>query len=325
MRIFLSSKHSYPAKRTGSASQHISDLLAKGLMELGHEVLYHFQGKQPLEPLPKGIRVVDRLHTNVDILHLQDGKYRLPTLIPWLKTYHAAAGHHKVSENFGEKNIVFVSKAHANSFGRTRYVYNGIDPANFQYQETKEDYFIFLVHGLERAIVKGLGMAIMLVQELGINLVVAGSSKNPYYQRIFQSMCKEQGIKYVGEIREDEKAAYIAGAKCLLAPSLMPEPFGLVMAEALMSGTPVICSDRGAFPEIVSSEVGFVCSKFADYVHAVENIHTIKASDCRAKAEKDFHYRRMAADYVKEYQREIEHPNASYNLQKTDAKADVVV
>jgi glycosyltransferase involved in cell wall biosynthesis len=83
------------------------------------------------------------------------------------------------------------------------------------------------------------------------------------------------------------------------------EAFGLGMVEAFMSGTPVICSDRGACPEIVSREVGFVCSQPQDYVSALERISEISPAACRAKALKDYHYLRMARDYVKEYDREI--------------------
>ena len=73
-----------------------------------------------------------------------------------------------------------------------------------------------------------------------------------------------------------------------------------------MSGTPVICSDRGACPEIISPDVGFVCSDESDYVKAVNNVAGISPHACREKAMKKYHYLRMAADYVAEYLKEIE-------------------
>jgi glycosyltransferase involved in cell wall biosynthesis len=72
-----------------------------------------------------------------------------------------------------------------------------------------------------------------------------------------------------------------------------------------MSGTPVICSDRGACPELVPAETGFVCSNFGDYVRAVENIGRISPRACRVLALERYHYLRMARDYVTELKKEI--------------------
>ena len=77
------------------------------------------------------------------------------------------------------------------------------------------------------------------------------------------------------------------------------------MVEALMSGTPVICSDKGACPEIISADVGFVCKDENEYLAAIDNIGSITPQACRAKAMRDFHYLRMAGDYVTEYKRQM--------------------
>lgn len=307
MRIYISSNHQYPAKVNGTASQHTTDLLAKGLGELGHDVFYDLRQNEILEPLPDSVNQVDQRMYDVDILQPQDvplsasfdsaGK-------PWLRTFQAPFGNHDVA-NLAKENWIFVSRSHAQSYGCDRYVYNSIDPAEFIYSETKDDYFLFLVCGLERAVLKGFGHALLLAQELGIKLVVAGSSKNKFYQRQFAAMCQEQGVKFVGEVRGQQKAELLAGAKALLAPTLIDEPFGLVVPEALISGTPVICSDRGAFPELVSDDVGFICRRYSEYITAVERVNEISPQACRKKAMRDFHYQRMAADYLKEYQAEI--------------------
>jgi glycosyltransferase involved in cell wall biosynthesis len=77
------------------------------------------------------------------------------------------------------------------------------------------------------------------------------------------------------------------------------------MVEALMSGTPVICSDRGACPEIITKDVGFVCRYEPDYLNAIRRIGEINPQTCREKAMRDFHYLRMTRDYVAEYEKEI--------------------
>lgn len=72
-----------------------------------------------------------------------------------------------------------------------------------------------------------------------------------------------------------------------------------------MSGTPIIASTNGSCPELVTPDVGFVCENEKEYRDAIELIQTVPPTACRAKAMKDFHYLRMAADYVREYESEI--------------------
>ncbi len=118
-------------------------------------------------------------------------------------------------------------------------------------------------------------------------------------------MCREVGAKYVGDVRGKEKAELLAGAKGFLFPTKLDEAFGLGMVEALMSGTPVICSDRGACPEIITPEVGFICSTEDQYIAAIEKISEIDPRACREKAMRDYHYHAMAANYVREYEVEL--------------------
>jgi glycosyltransferase involved in cell wall biosynthesis len=109
----------------------------------------------------------------------------------------------------------------------------------------------------------------------------------------------------VGDVRGKKKAELLAGAKAFLFPTKVNEAFGLGMVEALMSGTPVICSDRGACPEIISGDVGFVCRTQEDYREAINRIDGISPAACRDRALRDYHYLRMAKDYLKEYEKEI--------------------
>ena len=96
----------------------------------------------------------------------------------------------------------------------------------------------------------------------------------------------------------------LAGARALLFPTTVNEAFGLVMVEALLSGTPVICSDRGACPEIISEEVGFVCGDEADYLGALREVGHLSRRRCREWALSRFDYRRMVREYLLEYERE---------------------
>ena len=97
-------------------------------------------------------------------------------------------------------------------------------------------------------------------------------------------------------MRGRRKAELLAGAKAFLFPTKVDEAFGLGMVEALMSGTPVICSDRGACPEVISADVGFVCRGEEEYVEAVGRVSDISPRACREKAFREYHYLRMGAD-----------------------------
>jgi len=305
MRILISSRHRYPAKLGGIASHRVYDDLAQGLAELGHEVYY--QLGEVTQPLPQGVRLTARRRRDVDIWHLSHfinvsvdtgGK-------PWVRTYHAPnTGDKEILSRIGN-NFIFVSRSQARSFASDRFVLNGIVPSDYVFSETKDDYFLFMVKMLERAELKGLPLAIVLAEKLGFKLTIAGSSENKILQGEFAQMCRSKGIEFVGEVSGARKADLIAGAKGLLFPTMQDEPFGLVIAEALISGTPVICSNRGACLELMTQEVGFVCADLNEYERAIGRISEISPKACREKALKDFHYLRMADDYVNEYGREL--------------------
>src|SRR5688500_2097995 len=186
----------------------------------------------------------------------------------------------------------------------TRYVLNGVDPAACIYSEKKQEYILFM-SSMDWEMQKGLDIALSLAARFRFRLVVAGTGNN--YKRIvrIQTLCRQIGAHYVGDVRGKRKAELLAGAKAFLFPTRVDEAFGLGMAEALMSGTPVICSDKGACPELISPDVGFVCRDDREYVAALRSIASISPMACREKAMREFNYRRMAADYVNEYEQEI--------------------
>jgi glycosyltransferase involved in cell wall biosynthesis len=305
MRILISSNHTYPAKVGGLGSQRVYDCLAQGLAELGHAVYY--QVGELSASLPRGVTLISKVSGDADILHLH---HKLAEAVdsqgkPWVRTYHAPnTGKREILDQIGD-NFIFVSPSQAKSFARERFVLNGIDPSDYIFSETKDDYFLFIVKMLERAQLKGLEIVMALVERLGFKLIIAGSSDNKILENRFAQMCRLKGIEFVGEVYGAKKAELFAGARGLLFPTMQDEPFGLVIAEALISGTPVICSNRGACPDLVTPEVGFVCADLNDYTRAIEQLGEISPKACQEKAIKEFHYLRMARDYVKEYEKEL--------------------
>jgi len=321
MRVLLSSNHRYPAAyRQGSGRQPrewpsgsgfiIHDLLAKGLAELGHEVFYLLP-RGADEPLPPGVMLVNEPVADVDVLHTMTFRdYELVRLFqemgtPWVASCHLDPTQpgRTINEPI-QDNWIFVSRTLAKSLGRPRFVVNGLDPGDFIYSETKDDYFLFVAN-LDWATSKGLPVALNLAKRLGFRFVVAGTAKTAEVVNRMEQLCLEAGAEYVGDVRGTERAHLLARARGILFPTQVNEAFGLVMAEGLMSGTPVIASSYGSCPEIVSREVGFICHTEQDYVDAIERIQEISPRACRERAVANYHYLRMTRDYVREYEAEI--------------------
>jgi glycosyltransferase involved in cell wall biosynthesis len=321
MRILLSSDHEYPTSNGHGSGLHpkafpsgsgyfLQDLLAKGLAELGHEVLYLVRGireNSSAYVLPDGLKLIFKPDFDADVLHTISG--RDAALIdewetrgkPWVATCHMDERTRGRERAHSTPNWIFVSQTLAQLHGHDRYVWNGIDPSEYIYSETKDDYFLFM-STMDWGTKKGLDIVLSTAKQLGFKLVIAGTGES--YERIaaVQEMCRKVGAQYVGDVRGREKAELLAGAKGFLFPTKLDEAFGLGMVEALMSGTPVICSDRGACPEIITPEVGFVCHTDDDYVAAIDKITEINPRACREKAMRDYHYHTMAQNYVREYE-----------------------
>ncbi|NQZ09754.1 MAG: glycosyltransferase [Algicola sp.] len=314
INILLASNHRYPAETTVSCGKttqanpsgavgRIHDLLARGLAESGHTVYYLLE-QGATEPLPPGVQLVTAKNLpEVDICHNITSEK-----VPWVKTHHGFYGDRAP---YPTGHSIFVSRALAQAHNYQRFVWNGLDPQDYIYSTEKSDYLVFIgamqgPNDSNKYHQKGLEVALALCQKSGCRLIVAGTAVEAEVIKRIDEMCKAVGAQYIGDVRGQDKARLLAHAKGLLFPTQVNEGFGLVMAEALLSGTPVICSDLGACPELVPSDTGFVCSTETDYLNAIEQIDTISAQRCREVALERYHYRRMCADYVNEYQREID-------------------
>ena len=317
MRIYLSSGHKYPGWRYGVAANTVNDNLARGLSELGHEVRYYLEDSSDAK-LPEGIVLVSDFLGDEDILHVNHLPLTVSpeTSLPWVRSIHSDVRYQGCLPDMVTPNCIFVSQTLAHLYESDRFVHNGLDPADFIYSETKGNYFIFVVNGgVERARLKGLDTAFRITKLVGVELRVAGGGRDPAEAAELEDLCRENGAVYLGMIHGERKAEILSDARALLFPTQMNESFGLVVAEALMSGTPVIASDRGAMREMLRPAVGFVCTNYFEYLYAVANVGRILPQDCRRWALEQFHYLSMARAYVKEYQLEIEgQPRALSNV-----------
>ena len=147
--------------------------------------------------------------------------------------------------------------------------------------------------------------AVEIARRAGLPLKIAAKVDRvdqAYFDEVIRPLLRDPLIEYVGEIGERDKAAFLGGARALLFPIDWPEPFGLVMIEAMACGTPVIAYRRGSVPEVIEDGwTGFVVDDLAGAVAAVESLDRLDRGLIRARFEQRFTVRRMAKDYVAAY------------------------
>ncbi len=186
-------------------------------------------------------------------------------------------------------------------------VYHGM-PENLLTPQpaSNRDYFAFLGRISPE---KGIERAIQIAGRCGVKLKVAAKvdkADAEYFKHHVEPLLADANVEFIGEINDAQKPAFLSGAKALLFPIDWPEPFGLVMIEAMACGCPVIAMRRGSVPEVMDDGVtGFVVDNVDQAVAACGRLGEIDRGRVRAQFEKRFTSRRMAEDYVRLYERLI--------------------
>lgn len=156
--------------------------------------------------------------------------------------------------------------------------------------------------------------AIRIAQAAGLPLRIAAKVDKAdveYYDSVIRPLLADPNVEFVGEIGEAEKGAFLGEAVALLFPIDWPEPFGLVMIEAMACGTPVIAFNQGSVPEVIEDGLtGFIVDDIDAAVEAIGRIGTIDRSKVRARFEDRFSAERMARDYLGLYRRLLEGADA---------------
>ena len=168
---------------------------------------------------------------------------------------------------------------------------------------TNQGYFAFLGRISPE---KGIVDAIRIARACNMPLKIAakiGEEDLPFHEEIVAPLMAEPGIEFIGEIDDSHKPAFLSGAKALLFPIAWPEPFGLVMIEAMACGCPVIAYNRGSVPEVIEpGRTGFIVSNVEEATAAVARLPELPRTAIRARFEERWTARRMADDYVRLYQ-----------------------
>jgi glycosyltransferase involved in cell wall biosynthesis len=301
--------------------ERIVDMLVRGLMQRGHEVTLFANPESTvtcrLVPYP-GAKSQNRIDTLANMWHVSNAIRRghfdvvhsfarlayltplLPLPIPKIMSYQRGVSPRSVQlGNLLSRGTLSFTACGAHLIRQWQrdphfhVIYNGVPLAKYQYRDYVEPDAPLMYLGRVEEI-KGVHLAVKVAQKSGRRLIIAGNvpeaeHHHRYFAERIQPYLKDGTIEYVGPVDDAAKNRLLGASAALLMPLLWEEPFGIVMAEALACGTPVIGLRRGSLPEIVESGAnGFVCDSVDEMVSAVGRIHEIDRHGCRRIAEQRF-------------------------------------
>jgi glycosyltransferase involved in cell wall biosynthesis len=286
------------------------DWIGRELVRLGHKITL-IAGVGSSHPLfdvrcaASEAECLAAIPAGADIVHF-NGWYGADSSRPSLFTLH---GYVPDSPRPGQ-NVSFVSASHARKHGRETYVHNGFPVDAYRLATKKSDRLLFL-GGVARA-GKGLNRAVALAKKFSFGLDVAGGSR---WKLLGRSQTRKEGVffkslsrrfRFTGIVDGDEKLRLLGSARAFLNPISWDEPFGMAPVEAMLCGTPVLTTPRGALPETVDADTGRLFETDHDFAIALGEVGALSADRCRESAADRFPIEKTARAYLELYRRVLD-------------------
>ena len=326
-----------PPPKSGSVET-MTSLLTEGLVDRGHDVTLFATGDSKTRArlvalYPHGYwhdehmwpwelyemlnlaAAVERAR-EFDIIHYEAAYYPIslafarlsPTPIVQTLHHSPSAAEVQLWLHYPEAPFVAISKEQArllDGLNVVDTVLHGIDTDGFTFREKPDDYLLFLGRFTQG---KGVLQAIEIAKRVGMTLILA-AAEDDYYREQVAPHVDGRHIVYYGEADFAAKVRLYGGARALLYPIQSPEPFGLVLAEAMACGTPVAALDRGAVREVVDDGVtGMVFADLEQLVNDLPRVMDLDRRRVRARAVERFGVARMVDEYIAVYRRIVERP-----------------
>jgi glycosyltransferase involved in cell wall biosynthesis len=322
--------------RTYGGTERVVSYLTEELMAMGHDVTLFASGDSvttaKLEAAwPVALRfdpalrdmmapqmlLMEKIYQQAlefDVLHCHLDYWpfsllsRQPT--PYVTTLHGRLDLPELAriyDCFEDAPLVSISDAQRRPLPRGNFVstvYHGLPPNLLTPQPVPREYLAFLGRICPE---KSPDRAIRIARAAGMKLKIAAKIDRvdrEYFETAIRPMIDGHQIEMIGEIGDAEKPAFLSGAKAMLLPIGWPEPFGLVMIEAMACGTPTIAFPAGSVPEVIDHGVtGYIVQDEAEAVAALSRLDRLSSGAIRDRFETRFTARRMAEDYVALYRR----------------------
>jgi glycosyltransferase involved in cell wall biosynthesis len=328
---------SVPPKHYGGTERIVS-YLTEELVRAGHEVTLFASGdsvtsarliascqrslrknERCKDPVAREILLVDHVIEHVDdfdLIHFHTGYLHFPVCrylpVPHVTTLHGRLDMPDlvpVFDRFRNEPLISISDAQRQPLPRANWeatIYHGLPKDLFVFQPNRGKYLAFLGRISSE---KRVDRAIEIAKRASMPLKIAAKvdrADRRYFKRDIEPLLSQSHVEWVGEISDQQKNEFLGNAYALLFPIDWPEPFGLVMIEAMACGTPVIAYERGSVPEVLDDGVtGFIVQDLDKAVKAVNRVRNVSRSRCREVFERRFAVTRMASDYVYVYKRHI--------------------
>lgn len=324
---------SVPPKGYGGTERIVSYLTDK-LVEKGHEVTLFASGDsitkaKLIAPTPIALRhnskvidplahffylleLVQQMKHEFEIIHYHIDYFHFPfsrrNYVPHCTTMHGRLDIPDLQilfKEFAEMPLVSISDSQRKPLPHSNFIktiYHGIPSELLKFKEEKGKYLAFIGRISPE---KRLDRAIQIAANTNIPLKVAAKVDKvdlKYYENQIKPLMKNPLVEYIGEINDRVKNDFLGNASALLFPINWPEPFGLVMIEAMACGTPVIAFNCGSVPEVIDEgKTGFIVQNIEEAVKKVKIIDSIDRKVCRQVFEERFSDERMAEDYANLY------------------------
>lgn len=326
-----------PPKLYGGIER-IVDFLVHGLVERGHEVVlwaapgsevpcevveygsppHQGRGDRVRELLQVGTALVRR-HREFDVVHsfgrLAGLLPLFPLRVPKIQSYQRDITPRSIrwAARLAGDTLTFTAcstncRRNVSHLGYWETIYNGVRLADYTFQpEVAPDAPLVFLGRIEQ--IKGTHTAIAVAKATGRRLVIAGNVDEPHSQYFEEEVAPHLNrgqVEYVGPVDDVQKNALLGSAAAFLMPIEWEEPFGIVMAEALACGTPVIGFRRGSVPEVIEHGVsGFVCDTPEEMARAVGRLGELDRHAARARAEGHFSDEVIVDAYEDLYHRQV--------------------
>jgi glycosyltransferase involved in cell wall biosynthesis len=255
----------------------------------------------------------DLIHNHFDYLPLT---YSRLVSTPVLTTIHGFSSPQIMPVYYKYKDDYFVSISDSDRAAGLNYiatVYNGINLSDFTFNENPGD--ALLAYGRIHPD-KGFHLAINVAKKSGRRLIMAGYLQDrPYFEHKIAPHLDGENIEYVGTVSVEGRDELLKKAYAVLHLNTIPERFGLVMAESMAAGVPVIAMDLGSCREVLADGItGFLVQDVEGAVEAVEKIPEISRRACRQRVEEKFSLETMVNNYEKVYHKifQIEETKAGF-------------